>query len=120
MKKTQIISASVLGFLGVALGAFGAHGLKSIVTPELLETYKTGVFYHLVHAAVLLAISLSGYQFNKSFYSILAGVVLFSFSLYIYAISEIKFLVFITPLGGITMLIGWLLLIYDVLKKDTN
>jgi uncharacterized membrane protein YgdD (TMEM256/DUF423 family) len=75
-----------------------------------LETYKTGVFYHLVHAAVLLAISLSGYQFNKSFYTIFIGVVLFSFSLYIYAISEIKFLVFVTPVGGVAML-NWMVTI---------
>ena len=66
MKKWIIISG-ISGFLAVALGAFGAHGLKSQLTPEMLEIYKTGVFYHLIHSVVLLALGLSGQEkFNKS------------------------------------------------------
>ncbi len=57
MNKNHIIISAVMGALGVALGAFGAHGLKAILSPELLETYKTGVLYHLIHSVVLLAIS---------------------------------------------------------------
>lgn len=71
-----------MGALGVVLGAFGAHGLKQILTPELIETYRTGIFYHLIHSVVLLAISLnSKYNLSLPFYFILAGIVLFSFSL---------------------------------------
>ena len=54
MNKKHIIISAVMGALGVAFGAFGAHGLKNILTPELIETYKTGILYHLIHAVVLL------------------------------------------------------------------
>lgn len=115
MNKKQIIIAATMGALGVALGAFGAHGLKSILTPELLETYKTGILYHLIHAAVLLAISLnSKYNISSPFYFIFIGIILFSFSLYAYALSGIKLFAMITPIGGVSLIIGWLLLIYSV------
>ena len=119
MNKTQIIIAGIMGFLAVALGAFGAHGLKNIVTPDLLETYKTGVLYHLVHSVVLLTLALYGKTFNKSFWTIFTGVSLFSFSLYIYVITGFKFLVFVTPIGGVIMLVGWLLIIYEAMKQKS-
>ena len=118
MTKTHIIIAATMGMLGVALGAFGAHGLKNIITPKLLETYNTGVFYHLIHAVVLLAISLNNkYNLKLPFLLILLGIVLFSFSLYIYSITQIKFLVFITPIGGTLLIIGWLSVIYKTIKN---
>lgn len=117
MKKWLIISG-ISGFLAVALGAFGAHGLKSQLTPEMLEIYKTGVLYHLIHSVVLLAISLSNSQkFNKSaiFFSI--GILLFSFSLYLYSVTAVTFFAFITPFGGVSFLIGWALLVYEGLNR---
>lgn len=111
-QRFWIITAGVFGFLGVALGAFGAHGLKVQLTPEMMEIFKTGVFYHLIHAAVILAIGLAGInKFYKSAFFFSIGIILFSFSLYLYAVTSVSFFAVITPFGGIAFLIGWLLLI---------
>ncbi len=109
-KKIQITVAAIFGFLAVALGAFGAHGLSGALSEKMLETYKTGVLYHLIHSVVLLALALSNYKFTKSFLFIAVGILLFSFSLYIYSIMGIKFLAMITPFGGVSLLIGWILI----------
>ena len=107
-----------MGFLGVAIGAFGAHGLKNILSPEMTSIFKTGVEYHLIHAVVLFAIALSGiHEFVKSFYFILAGIILFSFSLYCYSTTGILFFAMITPVGGISFLIGWLLIGVSAFRK---
>ena len=109
-----------MGALGVALGAFGAHGLKAILTPEMLETYRTGIFYHLIHAVVLLALSLNTkYNFSLPFYFIFVGIILFSFSLYAYTLSGIKLFAMITPIGGVSLIIGWLLIIAGIYKKSS-
>jgi uncharacterized membrane protein YgdD (TMEM256/DUF423 family) len=117
MKKWVIIGG-ISGFLAVALGAFGAHGLKSQLTPEMLEIYKTGVFYHLVHSVVVLVLGLSAQEkFSKSaiFFSI--GILLFSFSLYLYSVTAVTLFAYITPFGGVSLLIGWALVVYAGLKK---
>jgi uncharacterized membrane protein YgdD (TMEM256/DUF423 family) len=118
--KFWIITSGISGFLAVALGAFGAHGLRNILTPEMIETYKTGVLYHLVHSAVLLAISVNnGKRFHTSAIFLLAGIILFSFSLYLYAITGIKSFAMITPLGGISLLIGWLFIIIQAARPTS-
>ena len=104
-------TAAVLGFFGVLFGAFGAHVLRGFL--ERLGTaqiWQTGVLYHLVHAVVLLV--LSGWRPIPRFAYclILAGVTIFSGSLYALALSNFKWLGAITPLGGIGMLSGWLAL----------
>jgi uncharacterized membrane protein YgdD (TMEM256/DUF423 family) len=121
MKKNHVIISALMGALGVALGAFGAHGLKKIISPEMIEIYKTGVLYHLIHAVVLLAISLnSKFKLTLSFYLILTGIILFSFSLYAYSISRILFFAMITPIGGVSFIAGWLSIIYSIVKiKET-
>ena len=111
--KLKINIAAVLGFLGVALGAFGAHGLEDSLSTEMMETYNTGVLYHLVHSVVLLVLALSSYKFMKSFIFLAAGVILFSFSLYAYAITGITFFAMITPFGGVSFLIGWIYIIIE-------
>lgn len=102
----------VFGFLGVALGAFGAHQLKDTLSPEMMEIFKTGVFYHILHAVVITAI---GFYSNPKLYKaalfLSIGIILFSFSLYIYSVTAIKTFAMITPLGGVSFLIGWLLII---------
>lgn len=116
----KIIAAGLFGFLAVALGAFGAHSLKSILDESQLNTYNTGVLYHLVHAAVLLAIAVSkNEKFNKAFLFIAAGIVLFSFSLYLLAVTGIKIFAFVTPFGGVSFLIGWGLIIYNGMKNNS-
>ncbi|BDQ03826.1 DUF423 domain-containing protein [Ignavibacterium sp.] len=117
-KKFWIVISAVSGFSAVAIGAFGAHGLKEKLTAEMLEVYKTGVLYHLVHTVVLLSLALSEkIKTNVPSIFFLAGIILFSFSLYIYSTSGIRFFAMITPLGGVSFLIGWLMIIVSVMKK---
>ena len=99
------------GFVGVALGAFGAHGLKNLVTPELLEIYKTGVFYQFVHTFAALALLALCTEFRPIRVPLLlffAGIVLFSGSLYLLAVTGIRQLGMITPVGGALWLIAWI------------
>jgi uncharacterized membrane protein YgdD (TMEM256/DUF423 family) len=121
-KKMWIIISAFSGFTAVAIGAFGAHGLKEKLSFEMLEVYKTGVLYQLVHSVVLLVLSLN--NFIKGFLPsvfFLMGIILFSISLYIYSTSGIRFFAMITPIGGVCFLIGWLLIIYEAVKiKDVN
>ncbi len=101
--------AAVFGFLGVALGAFGAHGLKTVLAAnDTTAIWQTAVLYHLVHAVA----SLWAAGRNPIVVWIwLAGVVIFSGSLYILAVTNIKWLGAITPLGGLLFLAGWLWLV---------
>jgi uncharacterized membrane protein YgdD (TMEM256/DUF423 family) len=115
--KLWIIISAVSGFTAVAIGAFGAHGLRETLMPQMLEVYKTGVLYQLIHSVVLLALSLNTLIKAKlpSIFFLL-GIILFSFSLYIYSTSGIRIFAMITPVGGFCFLIGWLLIIYEALK----
>lgn len=111
-QRFWIVTGGVFGFLGVALGAFGAHGLKAHLTPEMIEIFKTGVLYQLIHSVVILAVGLAGInKFYKSAFIFSIGIILFSFSLYIYSVTSITFFALITPIGGLAFLIGWLFLI---------
>lgn len=117
--KSWLIISGILGFLGVALGAFGAHTLKDHFSFEQMETFSTGSFYHLIHAVVITAISLSNYKrFRKSNIFFFAGIILFSFSLYLYSAFQLRIFAMITPFGGVSFLLGWLFLIIDVVRKE--
>jgi uncharacterized membrane protein YgdD (TMEM256/DUF423 family) len=105
--------AGALGFVGVALGAFGAHGLRERLAPGMLEVYKTGVLYHLLHAVALLAVALGAERLARPRAVAtlwLAGVVIFSGSLYALAITGIGTLGAITPIGGLLLMAGWVTL----------
>jgi uncharacterized membrane protein YgdD (TMEM256/DUF423 family) len=108
--------AALFGFLGVALGAFAAHGLKAKIAEPLLQTFQTGVLYHLLHALALLALSLyaraTGTVITLPAVLFSAGIVLFSGSLYALALSGVHKLGAITPLGGLAFLAGWLSLLF--------
>jgi len=120
MKNLGSLSG-ILGLTGVALGAFGAHALKeSLLAHGTLDVWETGVRYHLVHAVALLALAASPARAAGNAgmdWRICAGrawaigVVLFSGSLYGYALGGPHFLVFLTPLGGLTLLFGWVAVI---------
>lgn len=117
-KNFWIIISAVAGFTAVAIGAFGAHGLREKLTPEMLEIYKTGVLYQFIHTIVLLILSLTNLikaKIASTFF--LAGIVLFSFSLYLYSTTGIQFFAMITPVGGVCFLIGWLWIIIEVIRK---
>lgn len=116
-KKFWIIISAVSGFTAVAIGAFGAHGLKEKLTTDMLEVYKTGVLYQFIHTIVLLVLSLTNFiKTNVASVFFLLGIILFSFSLYIYSTSGITFFAMITPIGGVCFLIGWLWIIAEVIK----
>ncbi len=114
--KIFVLLGSLSAFLGVALGAFGAHGLKNKVTPDMLSVWETAVLYHLVHAIGLLLIGILCHLMpdvpllRNAGWSILVGTLLFSGSLYVLVLTGAKPLGMITPLGGIAFLAGWLLL----------
>lgn len=112
MPTNSILRASaIFGFIAVALGAFGAHGFhQTLLANETLEIWKTAAFYHLVHSAVLAAIGLTGGVQKSAAWCFGAGIVIFSGSLYILALTNIKWLGAITPVGGLAFLAGWLLL----------
>lgn len=107
--------------LAVALGAFGAHALKSQISVEMLKVYQTGVDYHFYHALGLLllgvlAIKKPARLLNWSALFLALGILLFSGSLYFLAITGIKMLGAITPFGGLSFIAGWMLLFFAVLK----
>ena len=122
MKKnnTWVITGGIFGFLGVAIGAFGAHGLKNYLTPDMLETYHTGVLYQLIHSVVILAIGFSGdekYKIPAILFTI--GIILFSFSLYLYSITYTLAFAIVTPFGGVSFLAGWLVIVVKaVMSKE--
>lgn len=106
--------AGIVGALGVALGAFGAHGLKDVVDdPSQIERWwNTGARYHLVHAAALLGVAAHPGRPNAAGVSFLIGILLFSGSLYLMTLTGITKLGMITPLGGVAFIVGWILLAF--------
>lgn len=121
-KKIWLIISAVSGFTAVAIGAFGAHGLRVKLSAEMLEVYKTGVLYQFFHTLVILVLALTSTIKSKvpSIF-FLTGIILFSFSLYLYSTSDIQFFAMITPVGGVCFLIGWLLLIVEAIRtKERN
>ncbi|MBA3850380.1 MAG: DUF423 domain-containing protein [Opitutus sp.] len=122
--RTITLAAALLGLLGVALGAFGAHALKPTLEAHgSVETWKTAVLYHLVHAAALLA--LAGWRdahagpSGKVAALWIGGVVLFSGSLYWLSIGGPRILGPVTPLGGVAFLAGWALLAWSAFQRPT-
>ncbi len=108
---TALRLAALAGFLAVALGAFGAHGLKATLLKNgTLAPWETAVLYHLAHAVVLLALAQRSLVPRLPFALFGAGIVIFSGSLYTLALTNVKWLGAITPLGGLCLLVGWLAL----------
>ena len=121
MARIFFVIAAVLGFLGVAGGAFGAHALRDVLDPESLGAYETGIRYQVYHAFALAFAgwALKEYQgsrFKHAGWFIIAGVALFSGSLYIMSITGVRWLGVITPVGGLALLAGWFSLIVGLLK----
>ena len=112
MHRGFFIAGCALGFTGVALGAFGAHALKARLAPELLATFETGVRYQLVHALALLAVAWActrspGRAAPAAGWLFIAGVLLFSGSLYALSVSGVRAFGMVTPFGGMALLTGW-------------
>lgn len=100
--------AAAMGFLAVALGAFGAHALKKILEQhEAVATWQTAVFYHFIHAVMLYLLTSHQPLRRLPWWSFLVGIVIFSGSLYVLAVTNLKWLGAITPIGGVSFLVGW-------------
>ncbi len=115
MTDRQLAILAALNMIAaVGAGAFGAHGLKRMLAPDLLAVWQTGVLYHLVHALGLFVIALLGARFGSTLLStaglvMFAGIVLFSGSLYLLAGTGTRWLGAITPIGGVAFLVAWAL-----------
>ncbi len=119
--KLWLTLGAVYGFLAVGLGAFGAHALKAKLTPDLLPVWRTAVEYHFYHALALLAVGLLARQMPSGVLSAAGvcfglGVLLFSGSLYALALSGVRVLGAITPIGGLLFLAGWACLVKVAIK----
>jgi len=122
--KSILTIAAISGLLAVVLGAFGAHALKKMISPEMLEVYKTGVQYQFYHTFALLAVGiLMHFNTSKALqwsgYLFVVGILLFSGSLYVMTITGIKALGIITPFGGTVWIAAWFLLMKHC-RKLTN
>jgi uncharacterized membrane protein YgdD (TMEM256/DUF423 family) len=122
MAKLFISLGAFTMALAVGLGAFGAHALKNKLTPYLIDVYKTGVDYHFYHALGLLAIGIIARHYNSPIifvagWALFTGIVIFSGSLYLLALTNIKWLGAITPIGGLSFIVGWVLLFWGIYKS---
>jgi uncharacterized membrane protein YgdD (TMEM256/DUF423 family) len=115
------VTGAIAAGLAVVLGAFGAHGLKSRVDPELLVIFETGVRYHMYHALALLAVGFAASRWSSplvglSGWLFVAGMLIFSGSLYLMTFTGARWLGAITPIGGLALILGWVALAVGVLR----
>ncbi len=115
MDRTFMFVGALMGFVGVGLGAFGAHALRGRLSPEMLAIFETGVRYQMYHAIALLAVAammsrIDGRSVVIAGWSFIAGILIFSGSLYALALTGVTMLGAITPLGGLALLAGWVAL----------
>jgi uncharacterized membrane protein YgdD (TMEM256/DUF423 family) len=129
MKRTIFITATFLGMLAIILGAFAAHGLKTLIPVESQHTFETGVRYQMYHAFFLLIIGNLKFITEKGkrtiFYLVIIGLVFFSGSIYGLATNSLtsfdfKSIGFITPVGGLLLIIAWFVLLINFLKMNTD
>ena len=126
MNKTILVTGLIFGILAVILGAFGAHGLKKVLSPEELNTFETGVKYQMYHALFLIFLSvltLNEVAKKPVYILITLGVILFSFSIYLLATNNLTAFDFrkigiITPLGGTLLIGGWGYLLFRILTNN--
>ncbi len=125
MNRTILVTGIVFGGLAVALGAFAAHGLEALLEPDQIETFETGVRYQMYHALLLLLVGglqqIPAPQKKWVYWSLTAGILLFSFSIYALATNtltafDFKVIGFITPLGGVLLILGWVVFALRVMR----
>ncbi|WP_201007180.1 DUF423 domain-containing protein [Paenibacillus glycanilyticus] len=119
--QTFVVLGSILMAVAVAIGAFGAHALKSRLEPDKLKVYETGVQYHIIHALGLIGVGLLADRYPDAGiivtggWLLAVGIVLFSGSLYVLSMKRVRLLGPVTPLGGLSFIIGWVLIAIGVL-----
>ena len=129
MDKKIISTAAILGMIAIILGAFGAHALKKVLTIDQLATFETGVKYQMYHALFLLLIGIltdiAQKTKQKIYYLTLSGVVLFSGSIYLLATNDLttfnfKIIGFVTPIGGLLLILAWGALLLNYFNKKSQ
>ncbi len=125
MDRTFFSFGAALAFIAVAAGAFGAHGLRDKLTPEMLSVYEIAVRYQMYHALGLFAVALFASRFpgaaiHVAGWMFVAGVAVFSGSLYALALTGLRWLGAITPLGGVAFLVGWGCLVWAALARGAS
>ncbi|MED5524536.1 MAG: DUF423 domain-containing protein [Pseudomonadota bacterium] len=123
MMRIILMLSALYGATGVAMGAFAAHGLKKVLSAEMLAVMETGVRYQLIHALAMMGLVVLAGRMTSPWLSaagwlMAAGVLLFSGSLYLLGLTGIKFFGPITPLGGLCLILGWLALLVAALKEN--
>ena len=123
MDRTFLLAGAVAGLVAVGFGAFGAHGLRGRLTPEMLAVFETGVRYQMYHAlALLLVAALAPHMPGKAMavagWLFIAGIAIFSGSLYLLSVTGVTVLGAITPIGGVAFLAGWAVLIVTGLRAQ--
>jgi uncharacterized membrane protein YgdD (TMEM256/DUF423 family) len=121
MDRFFFVAGAAMAFLAVALGAFGAHALKDRLTPDMLAIFEVGVRYHMYHALGLMAVGWAASRWpesniNAAGWSFIAGIVVFSGSLYFLTLTGARWLGAITPLGGLAFLAGWAILVWSLAR----
>ncbi|MFZ6744782.1 DUF423 domain-containing protein [Undibacterium sp. JH2W] len=120
--RSFIATAAILMFIGVTAGAFGAHGLKQILSADMLTIWQTAVTYQMVHGLGMLALGIMLQQqdnalLRKAAWAMLIGVIIFSGSLYALALTGVRILGAITPIGGVVFLAGWAMLTWAAIRR---
>ena len=121
MNKTALLMGVAFCSLSVILGAFGAHGLKDKLSDYSISVFNKGVMYQFFHGigiilTVILDYNLKSLSFDTSIWLFISGIILFSGSLYVLAITEIKWLGMITPIGGVMFILGWTTMFVNILR----
>src|ERR1041384_1253004 len=122
MDRRLLLCAGISGFLGVALGAFGAHALEARLAPDMLAVFETGVRYQMYHVFAIVAAAWAWSRWNARVFALagglfFAGILIFSGSLYLLALTGVRMLGAITPLGGLAFLAGWLCLVWGAATR---
>ena len=129
MNKKLLITGALLGILGIGIGAFAAHGLKELISSEAMATFETGVRYQMYHALYLLFFGLSSFASSKAkkaiWILVILGVLFFSGSIYGLATNELtsfdfKKIALITPIGGLLLILSWIVLLINVVKYKSD
>ena len=129
MNKKILIAASIFGLISVVLGAFAAHGLEKVIGHNDIETFQVGVRYQMYHAIILLFVGSTTFITQKAkrivFYLLVVGILLFSGSIYGLATNQLtsfdfKSIAFITPIGGLLLIVSWVVLLMNFLKMKVD
>ncbi len=119
MERLFFLVGSISALIAVGLGAFGAHGLKGRLTPEMLNAFEVGVRYQMYHALALLAVAWALSRWPRAEITVagwlfIAGTIIFSGSLYLLSLTGVRWIGAITPIGGVAFLLGWLSLVWGM------